>query len=149
METLAFQLMRALELIVRQTRLHLSIIILKTNFIFHPIEKKEGVVLIFTNQKGNLTYGNLLKIQNNSILKQMRCIWLSLMKILVIFLPTERVQNMKVESFAVMIFFLLRSLKLTLFLQKLIAVSYTHLRAHETLMNLVCRLLLEKKHLVW
>ena len=25
-----------------------------------------------------------------------------------------------------------------------IAVSYTHLRAHETLMNLVCRLLLEK-----
>ena len=25
------------------------------------------------------------------------------------------------------------------------AVSYTHLRAHETLMNLVCRLLLEKK----
>ena len=27
------------------------------------------------------------------------------------------------------------------------AVSYTHLRAHETLMNLVCRLLLEKKNL--
>ena len=27
-----------------------------------------------------------------------------------------------------------------------IAVSYTHLRAHETLMNLVCRLLLEKKN---
>ena len=27
----------------------------------------------------------------------------------------------------------------------LTAVSYTHLRAHETLMNLVCRLLLEKK----
>ena len=26
-----------------------------------------------------------------------------------------------------------------------IPVSYTHLRAHETLMNLVCRLLLEKK----
>ena len=25
-----------------------------------------------------------------------------------------------------------------------LAVSYTHLRAHETLMNLVCRLLLEK-----
>ena len=25
------------------------------------------------------------------------------------------------------------------------AVSYTHLRAHETLMNLVCRLLLEKR----
>ena len=25
-------------------------------------------------------------------------------------------------------------------------VSYTHLRAHETLMNLVCRLLLEKSH---
>ena len=28
--------------------------------------------------------------------------------------------------------------------EKLTAVSYTHLRAHETLMNLVCRLLLEK-----
>ena len=27
----------------------------------------------------------------------------------------------------------------------LTSVSYTHLRAHETLMNLVCRLLLEKK----
>ena len=27
----------------------------------------------------------------------------------------------------------------------IVAVSYTHLRAHETLMNLVCRLLLEKK----
>ena len=27
------------------------------------------------------------------------------------------------------------------------SVSYTHLRAHETLMNLVCRLLLEKKKL--
>ena len=26
----------------------------------------------------------------------------------------------------------------------LMSVSYTHLRAHETLMNLVCRLLLEK-----
>mgnify|MGYP002682424234 CR=1 FL=1 len=28
---------------------------------------------------------------------------------------------------------------------KLIAVSYTHLRAHETVLDLVCRLLLEKK----
>ena len=28
---------------------------------------------------------------------------------------------------------------------KVRTVSYTHLRAHETLMNLVCRLLLEKK----
>ena len=28
----------------------------------------------------------------------------------------------------------------------LVSVSYTHLRAHETLMNLVCRLLLEKKN---
>ncbi len=27
-----------------------------------------------------------------------------------------------------------------------IAVSYTHLRAHETVLDLVCRLLLEKKH---
>ncbi|WP_460365945.1 hypothetical protein, partial [Staphylococcus aureus] len=26
-------------------------------------------------------------------------------------------------------------------------VSYTHLRAHETLSDLVCRLLLEKKHI--
>ena len=29
--------------------------------------------------------------------------------------------------------------------EKLVAVSYTHLRAHETGRNLVCRLLLEKK----
>ena len=28
------------------------------------------------------------------------------------------------------------------------AVSYTHLRAHETVLDLVCRLLLEKKKLV-
>ena len=28
---------------------------------------------------------------------------------------------------------------------RLIAVSYTHLRAHETVLDLVCRLLLEKK----
>ena len=28
----------------------------------------------------------------------------------------------------------------------LIAVSYTHLRAHETVLDLVCRLLLEKKN---
>ena len=27
------------------------------------------------------------------------------------------------------------------------AVSYTHLRAHETVLDLVCRLLLEKKHI--
>ena len=27
-----------------------------------------------------------------------------------------------------------------------IPVSYTHLRAHETVLDLVCRLLLEKKH---
>mgnify|MGYP003381675108 CR=1 FL=1 len=32
-----------------------------------------------------------------------------------------------------------------LFLQAKIAVSYTHLRAHETVLDLVCRLLLEKK----
>ena len=30
-------------------------------------------------------------------------------------------------------------------INKVDSVSYTHLRAHETLMNLVCRLLLEKK----
>ena len=29
--------------------------------------------------------------------------------------------------------------------QRLISVSYTHLRAHETVLDLVCRLLLEKK----
>ena len=28
----------------------------------------------------------------------------------------------------------------------LVTVSYTHLRAHETVLDLVCRLLLEKKH---
>ena len=31
-------------------------------------------------------------------------------------------------------------------LNRVTTVSYTHLRAHETLMNLVCRLLLEKKN---
>ena len=31
------------------------------------------------------------------------------------------------------------------FLNRLEAVSYTHLRAHETVLDLVCRLLLEKK----
>ncbi|WDT36856.1 hypothetical protein PVA38_11715 [Streptococcus pneumoniae D39] len=30
-------------------------------------------------------------------------------------------------------------------MRSLIAVSYTHLRAHETVLDLVCRLLLEKK----
>ena len=29
---------------------------------------------------------------------------------------------------------------------EIIAVSYTHLRAHETVLDLVCRLLLEKKN---
>ena len=29
---------------------------------------------------------------------------------------------------------------------ELVPVSYTHLRAHETVLDLVCRLLLEKKH---
>ena len=29
-----------------------------------------------------------------------------------------------------------------------IAVSYTHLRAHETVLDLVCRLLLEKKNIL-
>ena len=33
------------------------------------------------------------------------------------------------------------------YLSGMLSVSYTHLRAHETLMNLVCRLLLEKKKL--
>ena len=30
--------------------------------------------------------------------------------------------------------------------RRVIAVSYTHLRAHETVLDLVCRLLLEKKN---
>ena len=30
--------------------------------------------------------------------------------------------------------------------ERLAAVSYTHLRAHETVLDLVCRLLLEKKN---
>ena len=30
-------------------------------------------------------------------------------------------------------------------LQNIMSVSYTHLRAHETVLDLVCRLLLEKK----
>ncbi|WDT36880.1 bifunctional hydroxymethylpyrimidine kinase/phosphomethylpyrimidine kinase [Streptococcus pneumoniae D39] len=32
------------------------------------------------------------------------------------------------------------------FVYRAIAVSYTHLRAHETVLDLVCRLLLEKKN---
>ncbi len=32
-------------------------------------------------------------------------------------------------------------------LDTLVSVSYTHLRAHETVLDLVCRLLLEKKNL--
>ena len=32
-------------------------------------------------------------------------------------------------------------------LEKLAPVSYTHLRAHETVLDLVCRLLLEKKNI--
>ena len=32
-----------------------------------------------------------------------------------------------------------------MFTIKTVAVSYTHLRAHETVLDLVCRLLLEKK----
>ena len=31
-------------------------------------------------------------------------------------------------------------------LERLVPVSYTHLRAHETVLDLVCRLLLEKKN---
>ena len=31
-------------------------------------------------------------------------------------------------------------------MDSLVPVSYTHLRAHETVLDLVCRLLLEKKH---
>ena len=34
-------------------------------------------------------------------------------------------------------------------IQKICPVSYTHLRAHETKANLVCRLLLEKKGYEW
>ena len=32
---------------------------------------------------------------------------------------------------------------------KFVTVSYTHLRAHETVLDLVCRLLLEKKKLIF
>mgnify|MGYP003380223593 CR=1 FL=1 len=32
-------------------------------------------------------------------------------------------------------------------LTKIISVSYTHLRAHETVLDIVCRLLLEKKNM--
>ena len=35
---------------------------------------------------------------------------------------------------------------LDLGLEVVVAVSYTHLRAHETVLDLVCRLLLEKKN---
>ena len=34
---------------------------------------------------------------------------------------------------------------LIMYLESITAVSYTHLRAHETVLDLVCRLLLEKK----
>src|SRR5659263_750568 len=45
----------------------------------------------------------------------------------------------------VMEFYLFQDLFCFLFAECLIAVSYTHLRAHETRHDLVCRLLLEKK----
>ncbi|WDT36519.1 hypothetical protein PVA38_09145 [Streptococcus pneumoniae D39] len=32
------------------------------------------------------------------------------------------------------------------FIPYIVSVSYTHLRAHETVLDLVCRLLLEKKN---
>ena len=37
-----------------------------------------------------------------------------------------------------------KGLKTTYYLRNAAAVSYTHLRAHETVLDLVCRLLLEK-----
>ena len=40
---------------------------------------------------------------------------------------------------------LLLELSIIITAAKLAAVSYTHLRAHETVLDLVCRLLLEKK----
>ncbi|WDT36765.1 hypothetical protein PVA38_10905 [Streptococcus pneumoniae D39] len=36
-------------------------------------------------------------------------------------------------------------IKITFLLAAFYSVSYTHLRAHETVLDLVCRLLLEKK----
>ena len=36
-------------------------------------------------------------------------------------------------------------LEITSMIDPVLAVSYTHLRAHETVLDLVCRLLLEKK----
>ncbi len=35
------------------------------------------------------------------------------------------------------------------FNEVIVSVSYTHLRAHETVLDLVCRLLLEKKKMVY
>ena len=40
----------------------------------------------------------------------------------------------------------INELTMWLTLGTFVAVSYTHLRAHETVLDLVCRLLLEKKH---
>ena len=37
-------------------------------------------------------------------------------------------------------------LKIIIIMINIAAVSYTHLRAHETVLDLVCRLLLEKKN---
>ena len=41
---------------------------------------------------------------------------------------------------------LLRRVRRYELLRQIISVSYTHLRAHETVLDLVCRLLLEKKN---
>ena len=39
----------------------------------------------------------------------------------------------------------LSAVSVTVFSGSTVSVSYTHLRAHETVLDLVCRLLLEKK----
>ena len=41
-----------------------------------------------------------------------------------------------------------KMLKMTFWWKCIVAVSYTHLRAHETVLDLVCRLLLEKKSII-
>ena len=37
------------------------------------------------------------------------------------------------------------TISIDLYMMGIVSVSYTHLRAHETVLDLVCRLLLEKK----
>ena len=61
---------------------------------------------------------------------------------------TEHANNIGKENHEINAFIyeaLAATLDNTLGADELVAVSYTHLRAHETVLDLVCRLLLEKK----